>query len=243
MIKVIIANNNDILYNSLSNIALQYETKIEIVNVPLDKLNSFICRIKPKENLIILDSITSVTFCSNVLKNALNRIDKENIIILVIDSKNITSIINREKTNSFFRKTHTDFSLFDAVKIVADSLKDTLELEKNIDSILWKLGFTSYFKGTIYLRDAILLAYNDNELLQDMSTLVIKVAEKNNVLNDKVVRSAMDKSLNNMLDYIDNNVIYDIFRDDYDGRKISLKYFIDLCIRYLEKQRYCCLDY
>lgn len=37
-IKVIIANNNDILFNSLSNIALQNESKIEIINVPIDKL-------------------------------------------------------------------------------------------------------------------------------------------------------------------------------------------------------------
>ena len=34
-IKVIITNNNDILYNSLSNFALQNESKIEIVNVPI----------------------------------------------------------------------------------------------------------------------------------------------------------------------------------------------------------------
>ena len=39
----------------------------------------------------------------------------------------------------------------------------------------------------------------------------------------------MDKSLNNMLDNTDIKVIYEIF-EDYDGRKISLKYFIDLCI-------------
>lgn len=52
----------------------------------------------------------------------------------------------------------------------------------------------------------------------------------------------MDKSLNNMLDNTDNQIIYEIFEDDYDGRKISLKYFIDLCIRFLEKQRYCCLE-
>lgn len=243
MIKVIIANNNDILYNSLSNLALQYEEKIEIINVPTDKLRNLICQIKPKENLIILDSNTSVTFCIKVLKNALDRIDTENIIILVIDSKNTTNIINQEKSYRFFRKKHTNSSLFNAVNIIMDSLKDTLEIEKKIDTVLWKLGFTSYFKGTIYLKDAILLAYNDNELLQDMSKLVIKVSEKNNISNDKVVRSAMDKSLNNMLDYIDNSIIYDIFGDDYDGRKISLKYFIDLCIRYLEKQRYCCLDY
>ena len=95
-IKVIIANNNDILFNSLSNIALENESKIEIVNVPIDKLNNFIYQIKPRENLIVLDSITSVSFCVNILKNAINRVDKGNIIILVIDSKHIANIINQK---------------------------------------------------------------------------------------------------------------------------------------------------
>lgn len=87
-----------------------------------------------------------------------------------------------------------------------------------------------------------MLAYYDKNLLQDMNALVIKVSEKNEVMNYRIVRSAMDKSLNTMLDNTNINVFYSIFEDDYDGRKISLKYFIDLCIRYLEKQRYCCLN-
>ena len=150
-IKIIIANNNDILFNNLSNIALENESKIEIINVPTDKLDNLIYQIKPRENLIVLDSITSVSFCINLLKNAINRVIKGNIIILVIDSKHIKGI------------------------------------------------------------------------------------------NCKGVRSAMDKSLNNMLDNTDIKIFYEIF-EDYDGRKISLKYFIDLCIRFLEKQRYCCLE-
>ena len=242
-IKVIIANNNDILFNSLSNIALQENrTKIEIVNVPKDELNHLIHQIKPRENLIVLDTATSVSFCSIILKHAINRIDKGNIIILVIDSKHITNIINHEKQHWPFYKRQPDFSFLDAVNLVADTLKDSLEIERNIDDIFWKIGLTSYFKGTIYLKDAILLAYSDRNLLLDTNNLMIKVAEKNEVNNYKIVRSAIDKSLNNMLDNTDINVIYEIFEGDYDGRKISLKYFIDLCIRFLEKQRYCCLE-
>ncbi len=243
MIKVIIANNNDILYNSLSNITLQYKGKIELTNVPKDKLKNFICRIKPREQLIILDSNTSVVFCNNILKNIMNRIDKANIIILVIDSKTITNIINQEKSHLFFRKEQSNFSVLEVINIISDTMKDTLEIEKKIDTILWKLGFATYFKGTIYLKDAILLAYNDNELLQDVNVLIEKVSEKNHVENNKVVRSAMDKSLNNVLDYLHTDVLYNVFGEYYDGRKVSVKYFIDLCIRYLEKERYCCLDY
>lgn len=48
-IKVIIANNNDILYSNLSNLVLQHESKIEIIKVPTEELNSLIYRIKPKK--------------------------------------------------------------------------------------------------------------------------------------------------------------------------------------------------
>lgn len=64
-----------------------------------------------------------------------------------------------------------------------------------------------------------------------------KVAEKNNISNDALVRSDMDKALNNVLDLVDQQIIYDIFGTDYDGRKISLRYFIDLCIRYLNNKK------
>ena len=241
-IKVIIANNNDILYNSLSSIALQHESKIEIINVAMDKLDDLICQIKPREELIILDS-ASVSFYTNILKNAINNLDKGNIIILVIDSKQIANTIHH-KTNKhwLFKKKYPNRPVLDAVKLINLSLEETFEVEKNIDDVFWKIGLTSYFKGTIYLKDAILLAYSDKNLLLDMNELVIKVSEKNEIENYKVVRSAMDKSLNAMLDNTDIKVIYEIFEDDYDGRKISLKYFIDLCVRYLEKQRYCCLE-
>lgn len=237
-IKVIIANNNDILFNSLSNIALENELKIKIINVPVDKLSTLIYQIKPKENLIILDSVTSVSFCTNILKNAINRVNKGNIVILVVDSKHITNIINQEKNrHGIFWKKQTNFLLLDAVNLITGTLKDTLEIEKNIDDLFWKIGLTSYFKGTIYLKDAILLAYSDKNLLQDMNELIFKVAEKNEVTNYKGVRSVMDKSLNNMLDNTDIKILYDIF-EDYDGRKISLKYFIDLCAHFLERQNY-----
>lgn len=88
----------------------------------------------------------------------------------------------------------------------------------------------------------LLIVKANKKLLLDIQALIKKVAEKNEILNDKVVRSDIDKLLNNVLDLLDIKTIYDIFGNDYDGRKISLRYFIDLCIRYLENQRYCCLN-
>lgn len=242
MIKIIIANDNDILYNSLSNIYLQNELDIEITEVAQCKLEELICKIEQKDTLIILDSTTSITFIQNVMSNAIKQVDtkKANIIILVIDSNSISNI---KYQNSYHLFENQNTSILDIVNVVSNSLKDCMNLEKSVDDILWQLGFTYYFKGTIYLKNAILLAYNDKNLLFDTKSLVQKVAEKNNVEKSNVVRSDMDRALNSMLNYIDKTTIYNVFGKDYDGRTISLKYFIDLCIRYLEKQRYCCLEH
>lgn len=110
-IKIIIANNNDVLLNCLSNIALENKTKIEIIQIPIDKLSTLIYQIKSVKNLIILDPITSVSFCTNMLKNAINHINlKGNIIILVIDSKHISNIISQNKKSNFiFRREKINF--------------------------------------------------------------------------------------------------------------------------------------
>lgn len=69
-----------------------------------------------------------------------------------------------------------------------------------------------------------------------------KIAKKHKNKNEKVVRSDMDKLLNNVLNLRDKNNLYDVFGKDYDGRIVSLKYFIDLSVRYLEKEKKYCLE-
>lgn len=241
-IKVIIANDSDILFNSLSDLALRNGKKIEVINVPNDKLIHYIYKIKPKKNLIILDSITSAKFCINLLNNAIDRFVKGNITILVIDSTSIVNIINHEKNSNILTQKYCNSQILDILNLVSDSLNQTLEIEKDISTVLWKMGLTSCFKGTTYLKDAVLLAYTDKKLLSKIQILVKKVAQKNNVLNDNLVRSDMDKALNSVLDLLKTETIYEIFGDLYDGRKISLSYFIDLCIRHLEYKRYCCFN-
>lgn len=235
MVKIFITNNNDILYNSLSNIFWQNELNIEVTKVEQSNLSKLLYKLGTKETIIILEANTSIIFCLNLFKNVIEQVDirKTNIIILVVDSNSIPNITEKQY-HHFFKNRNLKISLTDIMSVVSYTLKDSINIIKSIDDIFWELGFTNYFKGSIYLKDAIYLAYNDKKLLLDTNILVKKVSEKNKIKNEKIVRSAMDKSLNSMLNYIDEKIIYDIFGTNYDGRKISLKYFIDLCIRYLE---------
>ena len=244
MIKIIIANNNDILYNSLSEIALKTKEKIEIINVPIDKINSLFCQIIAKENLIILDSITSVTFCTNILKNAINRIGKRNIVILVIDS----NVINAEIKHQLFKKKSINFPIWDIVGLVSDSLKESLEIERNIDTILWRMGFTSC-KAKGYLKDAILLAYTDKTLLLDTQNLIKKVAEKNNIEND-IYNTGNDKKdhraarISDCPEYCTAKIIYHHRRhaQEQDSQVNSCKtYHLVRCLH--QYQNFSCTKY
>lgn len=100
--------------------------------------------------------------------------------------------------------------------------------------MLWQLRFSVYTKGTIYLKDAITFAYYDKMLLYDTNKLMQEVANLHN-LDEKNIRNNIDNSLN--LAFKKDNLQYDIdfFNGYYDGRKISLKYFISLSVYYLEK--------
>lgn len=72
-INIVIANDSDILFSSLSNLTSQYGSKIEITNVPKDKIKNFIRQIKPRDQLIILDPNTSIFIYTNILKYLVNR--------------------------------------------------------------------------------------------------------------------------------------------------------------------------
>lgn len=245
-IKIIVANN-DILYSNLSNTILEnkskIESKIEIIKISENKLNSFIYKNKVKDNFIIIDTLTSISFCINIIKNIINKIDNKNIIILVVDSRKIIEFLNQNDNQIVFRKhTKNIISLLDILNIVSDSIRETFDLEKEIDNILWKLGFASYFKGTIYLKDAIMMSFYNKTLLYDVNSLIQNIAQKHNIFNITIVRSIMDKTLNNILDLVDTTIIYNIFGDFYDGRKISLKYFINLCVYYLEEKNFYSLN-
>lgn len=124
MVKVAVTNDNDILYNSLSNAFLQNELNIELIKVPYEKLEQIIFHNKAKDQLIILDSVTSITFWTNVLTNAIKKLDakKTNIIILVIDSNSLSNI-KYEKSFSLIRKNSTNLQLLDTINIISNSLK------------------------------------------------------------------------------------------------------------------------
>lgn len=213
MIKIIIACDNDsILLNKLTNI-----TTIELKHILI------------KENIIIetyrntLPDMLILEFKNEThKKKIMKKISKLNFNKhLIISATNL-------RTYLCFNQLNT---LVDLIKNF-ENLDDISKLEKNILDMLWKLRFNLYSKGTNYIKDAIILAYFNNSLLYDSNKLMKEIANLYN-LDEKNVRNNMDNALNLAFNY--ENLQYDIqfFKGYYDGRKVSLKYFIVLAVHYI----------
>lgn len=230
MIKLIITANNDILLKKLEKKLCNYDPQIQVIYLPTTHINGFIAKNK-KKNLIIFDQKnSSINLLANLLKNPFYK----NIIILILNFNDLNHL-EKSNINKLFRK-NKNFSLFEILTSISKISDESINLEKNIDNIFWRMGFCNYLKGTNYLKDAVIFAYLDRNLLFDIQTIIKKVANKNQVSNFKLVRSDMDKTLNNTLDLLDVQKIHKIFGNLYDGRKISLRYYIDLCIQYLIRE-------
>ena len=104
--------------------------------------------------------------------------------------------------------------------------------------------------GRVKVNDIIIkdLAYKvkEEDIIKIDDNIINKEERKVYIMLNKpkgyVTTSHEQFGRKSVLDLIDNSVIYNIFGDFYDGRKISLKYFIDLCIHYLNEKNYCCLN-
>lgn len=115
------------------------------------------------------------------------------------------------------------------VELFTTSDKETVD--KTIDDLFWKLGFNPTTKGTIYLKKAISIATDDSSLLYDNKKL-LSIVSKEVHGELKSVRSAIDNSINSMYRFNSEERIKIVFKDSYDGRKPSTKYFIALCVNY-----------
>lgn len=213
MIKILIACDNDnTLFSKLNKM-----DQIEIIK--LDKNIKIIiedCKKNNPPDMLILDK--NILTDKKIVKKIYQLSSNKNLIISVTNSR----------TYLCFDK----FSqLLDLIKILENFTDATLE--NSIYDMLWHLRFNLYSKGTIYLKDAIIIAYYNNILLYDTNQLIKQVAQKYN-LDEKNIRNNIDNSLNRAFTY--ENLKYDIefFKGYYDGRKISLKYFISLAVHYIQ---------
>lgn len=123
-------------------------------------------------------------------------------------------------------------NILDIYKTNDKAISQDSVLYNLIDDLFWKIGFNQTAKGTYYLKRAILIAYLDQNLLYKNKELIELTSKELNI-EAKAVRSAIDNSLHTMYRFTTVECLTGFFHDNYDGRKPSAKYFIALCVNYL----------
>ena len=108
------------------------------------------------------------------------------------------------------------------------------ELTRNIEDLFWKLNFNQASNGTYYLKRSIAIALYDQSLIYDNKKLNELLSKEQNS-SPKEIRGTIDNALNSMYSPSQKESLYKVFKDDYDARKPSTKYFIAICVNYLNK--------
>ncbi len=120
----------------------------------------------------------------------------------------------------------------DINKIQNANLVQDSTLVKFIDTLFWKLGFNQSSKGTFYLKYAIILAYTDQKLIYTNKKLIEIISKELNIKKE-TIRAEIDYSLHSMYRFSSSEILNEYFHENYDGRNPSTKYFIALCVNYI----------
>lgn len=146
-----------------------------------------------------------------------------------------------------FLLTNTNDDINDNFNIIAnkqftfppvdiEAFKQSLDINKIIDSIFFKLKFKPETKGTYYLKYAIILAYYDQTLLYDHKKL-LEIVSLEYLSTSKNVRSLLDNSIYKMHKKSSSKkILLDLFPNDYDADNLTVKNFILICVNYLNEE-------
>lgn len=112
-------------------------------------------------------------------------------------------------------------------------MENNIEIEQKLNILFLKLGFNLYTKGTLYLKRAVILAFENNNLLYNYDNLLNLIRLSFNISSHSI-NTAISYSINTMFAYYGEEKLENIFGDLYDYRKPSSKYFISLCVEWLK---------
>lgn len=99
--------------------------------------------------------------------------------------------------------------------------------------LLLELKFNLYSSGTIYLIDAINIAYERPFILRNIKDLYIKISKKYNISSSKI-KWSIRNSIDTMNKYISLDLMHSIFHTCDTNFKITPKYFLTMMIEYLK---------
>lgn len=234
MKKIMIADDNK-EFNSCCRNFLTKDSSIDIVSYTIDGLTTLERYLNLRPDILLLD-LNLPTISGIEIINRLTSIPEEknlcNIIVMTGSEEFRNQIINTSKIFKIIPKPCNLVDIMMTIHEIDISERTNSINVEDINSLMKKLSFNLYTKGTKYLIDSIIIANNNPDLLYNISELYSYVAGINNT-NPNIIKWSITNSLSTMNRFVDKEMLYSLF-DEYDGRKMSPKYFIGILINYIK---------
>ena len=234
-ITVQIAEDQSILAMQIANFLTQ-DKDIKIINISStgeETINSYKAlspdilildlNLPNKNGAEVLDILCNLSF---------NERNKCNVIIL---SGNIPNYIfgYASKIYRFFEKPCDFRDLLSSIHEIYDNNnKKKPNIRELCENTALKLGFNTTSFGTNFLIDSILLLHENNLDIYSMDYVYREISLKYNIPVKKI-KWNIEKSINSMFRFSNFKTISSIF-PEYDGRKPTPKYCIELALQKLK---------
>lgn len=234
MVQVMIAEDNI----ELSSMYCRFLTKDKNINI-ISKTRDgestveMYQALKPDVLLLDLDmpKLNGLEVINRISKDS----DEKNKCNIIVISGNVELMHRLFNTAKVYRIMPKPTNLDEVLSLIKDISNAPKELDQiKLKSLLLELKFNLYSKGTLFLIDAINIAYNNPVLLCKIEDLYNRVSIKNNVSVNKVQRS-----IRSSIDVMNNHISHELLRSFfhiYNNEIIAPKYFFTIIIEYLYKE-------
>ena len=235
MVQVMIAEDNI----EISSMYCKFLTKDKNINIISrtedgEKTIAMYKALKPDVLILDLDmpKLNGLEVINQISKDSDEK-NKCNIIVISGNNELMHKLFNTAKV---YRIMPKPTNLDDVLSIIIDISKVPEELSQiKLKSLLLELKFNLYSRGTLYLIDAINIAYNEPMLLCKIEDLYNRVAKKNNISMNKIQRS-IRSSIDVMNSHISKELLRSFF-NIYNNELIAPKYFFTIILEYLYKEK------
>lgn len=233
MIRVMVAEDN-IDFNSMCCNYLAKDKDIEVISQTLDGESTLMKYLELKPDALLLDlDIPKLNGLEiiNTLSLDTNEKHKCNIIVVSGSTDLCHNLYNTSKVYRIMPKPAN----LDDILLTIKELSPKVELSNNkIRNFLFNLKFNLYSKGSIYLVEAIKLAYKEPILLCDMKKLYSRLGNKYNVNPIKI-----QWSIRNSIELLNKNISIDVLHSIfhiYGNETLTPKYFFTATVEYLNNE-------
>lgn len=223
-INILMIDDNEYVTNKVK----EYFSKHEVINLALTAVNGtqgldYILKYQDSYDIIIMDLIMPEMDGIAILERMKEEGIKKHIIILTSYKKEYTiKAVSEYNIDYYMLKPFNISSLEKRILEIASYSKDEIdnknqELQLKISDMLHKLGMPSHIKGYQYIRDSIILAYNDSDLFKGITKEIYpEIANRYDTTSSRVERAIrhaieiswnrgdyqlMDKYFGNSIDY------------------------------------------